>query len=304
MEVEWQMSTMHSYLIIPLILFEHPSSRVCYPPCSTSQVWRMWRNQSLLPSLPLSVSGGNFIRVLPYSEPPQHWDNIHNRRWRVLAHPVWQVGLQQSITQLIYFAFFSTRDHLVHLCQLLHWLSTVLAPLVSPWLPSLNSSLWCMSTATRGSLMTSRTWQVPRSAYSWHHHENLLCSGVRPGPYWQIMWRFISPALMSAVIASSMYFMLTNNPKYSAWNKEEVRSNSEIVWSTHILAFEKRLNNSCNTRPNLKIASTVTLAWCSQQSLPSPVSFPLLEEQFFMWSGGQPFFTVLWVFHICVYMYT
>ena len=50
----------------------------------------------------------------------------------------------------------------------------------------------------------------------------LPSSGVRPGPYWQIMWRFISPALMSAVIASSIYFMLTNNPKYSAWNKEQV----------------------------------------------------------------------------------
>ena len=51
-----------------------------------------------------------------------------------------------------------------------------------------------------------------------------LSSGVRPGPYWQIMWRFISPALMSAVIASSIYFLLTNNPKYSAWNKEQVYS--------------------------------------------------------------------------------
>merc|ERR1712032_1525207 len=49
-------------------------------------------------------------------------------------------------------------------------------------------------------------------------------TGVRPGPYWQIMWRFISPALMSAVIASSIYFMLTNNPKYSAWNKEQAKS--------------------------------------------------------------------------------
>ena len=29
---------------------------------------------------------------------------------------------------------------------------------------------------------------------------------------------------MSAVIASSIYFLLTNNPKYSAWNKEQVYS--------------------------------------------------------------------------------
>jgi len=49
-------------------------------------------------------------------------------------------------------------------------------------------------------------------------------TGVRPGIYWQIMWRFVSPALMSAVIVSSMYFMCSNTPEYSAWVKDEAKS--------------------------------------------------------------------------------
>ena len=42
------------------------------------------------------------------------------------------------------------------------------------------------------------------------------------------MWRFVSPALMSAIIASSLYFMLTNTPTYAAWNKETVRFQPQL----------------------------------------------------------------------------
>lgn len=52
-------------------------------------------------------------------------------------------------------------------------------------------------------------------------------TGVKVGMYWQIMWRFVSPALMAAIIASSMYFMLTNTPTYSAWNKEKATSENK-----------------------------------------------------------------------------
>jgi len=34
-----------------------------------------------------------------------------------------------------------------------------------------------------------------------------------------MMWRYISPTLMATVIISSMYFMVTNTPKYTAWNR-------------------------------------------------------------------------------------
>ena len=156
-----------------------------------------------------------------------------------------------------------------------------------------------MSTVTRGSLTTSRTWQVVHSMFSWHYHDYIPSSGVRPGPYWQIMWRFISPALMSAVIASSIYFMLTNNPKYSAWNKEQVNCGWHWLFIDH-KNHRKTQIIFCKTRPNLKIGSTVTLAWCLQQSLPSPALFPLLEEQFFMLLEGRSLIVILWIFHICV----
>jgi len=44
-------------------------------------------------------------------------------------------------------------------------------------------------------------------------------TGVRPGLYWQVMWRFVSPTLMAAIIASSIYFLLTNTPVYTAWDR-------------------------------------------------------------------------------------
>ena len=49
-------------------------------------------------------------------------------------------------------------------------------------------------------------------------------TGVRPGWYWQIMWRFVSPALMILVISSSIYFMFTNKPTYAAWDGEKVEN--------------------------------------------------------------------------------
>ena len=47
-------------------------------------------------------------------------------------------------------------------------------------------------------------------------------TGVRPGWYWQIMWRFVSPALMILVISSSIYFMFTNKPTYIGWDGDQV----------------------------------------------------------------------------------
>ena len=49
-------------------------------------------------------------------------------------------------------------------------------------------------------------------------------TGVRPGWYWQIMWRFVSPVLMVVVIGSSIYFMFTNKPTYAAWDGEKVEN--------------------------------------------------------------------------------
>jgi len=46
-------------------------------------------------------------------------------------------------------------------------------------------------------------------------------TGLRPTLYWQIMWRYISPIFMATVIISSVYFMLSNTPTYTAWNQQK-----------------------------------------------------------------------------------
>eukprot|EP00092_Neocalanus_flemingeri_P007451 GFUD01008047.1.p1 GENE.GFUD01008047.1~~GFUD01008047.1.p1 ORF type:complete len:659 (+),score=176.58 GFUD01008047.1:50-2026(+) len=64
-------------------------------------------------------------------------------------------------------------------------------------------------------------------------------TGVRPGLYWQLMWRFVSPTLMAAVIASSTYFMLTNKPVYTAWNRNTAAGEKKEYagWSLGVAAL-------------------------------------------------------------------
>ena len=61
-----------------------------------------------------------------------------------------------------------------------------------------------------------------------------IMTGVRPGMFWQITWRsvllimtvmmtmmsrFVSPALMAGIILSSLYFMMSHWPTYTAWDR-------------------------------------------------------------------------------------
>ena len=47
-------------------------------------------------------------------------------------------------------------------------------------------------------------------------------TGVRPGIYWQVCWRFISPALLATVLCTSVVMSFLKTPEYTAWNKYEV----------------------------------------------------------------------------------
>lgn len=47
-------------------------------------------------------------------------------------------------------------------------------------------------------------------------------TGIRPGLYWQLTWRFIGPAIMSAILVSSVVCMIIERPTYNAYNKETV----------------------------------------------------------------------------------
>nr|XP_033326953.1 sodium- and chloride-dependent transporter XTRP3 isoform X3 [Megalopta genalis] len=43
-------------------------------------------------------------------------------------------------------------------------------------------------------------------------------TGYRPGPYWQVTWRFLAPIIMVCILVSSIASMFINKPQYSAWD--------------------------------------------------------------------------------------
>lgn len=63
-------------------------------------------------------------------------------------------------------------------------------------------------------------------------------TGYRPGLYWQVTWRFLSPALMAVIVASSSYFMFTHHPTYSAWDRAQAETVSRPYsdWSLGLAA--------------------------------------------------------------------
>lgn len=47
-------------------------------------------------------------------------------------------------------------------------------------------------------------------------------TGVKPGPYWQITWKYLAPIIMVVILVSSIVSMIIHHPEYKAWNKEKV----------------------------------------------------------------------------------
>ena len=59
-------------------------------------------------------------------------------------------------------------------------------------------------------------------------------TGVRPGIYWQICWRFVSPALLAIVLTTSVVMSFLSTPGYTAWNIDKVKYQPQIetVWKS------------------------------------------------------------------------
>ena len=74
-----------------------------------------------------------------------------------------------------------------------------------------------------------------------------MCAGYRPGLYWQVMWRFLSPALMAVIILSSSYFMFTNHPTYSAWDSTKVTTTRTVHTLSHIQHLGQHKGNTPRT---------------------------------------------------------
>lgn len=48
-------------------------------------------------------------------------------------------------------------------------------------------------------------------------------TGVRPGLYWQVTWRYLAPLIMVVILVSSVVNMCIKPPEYQAWNADEVK---------------------------------------------------------------------------------
>ena len=57
-------------------------------------------------------------------------------------------------------------------------------------------------------------------------------TGIRPGFYWQICWRFLSPALLAIVLVSSVVMQAIKTPTYIAWNMNEVTCHEVKIFDT------------------------------------------------------------------------
>ncbi|XP_039298229.1 sodium- and chloride-dependent transporter XTRP3 isoform X1 [Nilaparvata lugens] len=57
-------------------------------------------------------------------------------------------------------------------------------------------------------------------------------TGYRPGPYWQITWRFLAPVIMTCILVSSIVFRILNKNTYMAWdaNKGETVETEYPDW--------------------------------------------------------------------------
>lgn len=45
-------------------------------------------------------------------------------------------------------------------------------------------------------------------------------TGYRPGRYWQWMWRFVGPILMTIILVAAILEMVISGPKYGAYDSE------------------------------------------------------------------------------------
>lgn len=49
-------------------------------------------------------------------------------------------------------------------------------------------------------------------------------TGYRPGIYWQLTWRYISPGLLAILTVASVWGYVKEAPKYGAWQADLVRT--------------------------------------------------------------------------------
>jgi solute carrier family 6 amino acid/orphan transporter-like 15/16/17/18/20 len=47
-------------------------------------------------------------------------------------------------------------------------------------------------------------------------------TGIKPGIYWQVTWRFLAPIIMIVILVASILSMVREHPTYEAWIGDQV----------------------------------------------------------------------------------
>ncbi len=56
-------------------------------------------------------------------------------------------------------------------------------------------------------------------------------TGVKPGFYWQVTWRFAAPLVLSSVVLATLVSQFLTHPNYSIWNQEKVFQTKCVLYS-------------------------------------------------------------------------
>ena len=58
-----------------------------------------------------------------------------------------------------------------------------------------------------------------------------LMTGVRPGFYFNICWKYLAPATMLTILGASFFQIFTGGIRYEGWDRENVRTTIESRFS-------------------------------------------------------------------------
>ena len=63
-------------------------------------------------------------------------------------------------------------------------------------------------------------------------------TGVRPGLYWQLTWRFIAPVMLTGLLLMSIIKTITSSPEYSSWIEADVSFVLSVWICTSSIQYE------------------------------------------------------------------
>lgn len=100
-------------------------------------------------------------------------------------------------------------------------------------------------------------------------------TGIKPGPYWQLTWRFLAPIIMTAILIASIVDMVKKHPSYEAWIPDTVNLKLVIAETCNVFFSQGKATET--VYPGWVLA--VAVAMIAAGVLPIPMVFLLRRYQ-------------------------